>query len=60
MNLLCATYHEIDQLRITTALLYKKQTEDNAFKKNKNRKNIYACKLVTEYKIDHQYTVLKR
>ena len=33
MNLLCATLHENDQLCIATALLYKKQTKDNAFKK---------------------------
>ena len=33
MNLLCTTLHENDQLRITTALLYKKQRKDNAFKK---------------------------
>ena len=28
MNLLCATYPENDQLCITTALLYKKQTKE--------------------------------
>ena len=33
MNLLCAAYHENDQLRITTtSLLYKKQITDNALK----------------------------
>ena len=32
MNLMCASQHENDQLRITPALLYKKQTKDNVFK----------------------------
>ena len=35
MNLLCAAQHENDQLRITSALLYKKQIKDNAFKNKK-------------------------
>ena len=35
MNLLCAAKHENDQLRITTALLYKKQIKDNAFQNKK-------------------------
>ena len=32
MNLLCAAQHENDHLRITSALLYKKQIKDDAFK----------------------------
>ena len=44
MNLLCATSHENDQLRITTASLYKKQIKDGAFKNKKEKeiKNSYV------------------
>ena len=35
MNLLHAASHENDHLRITTALPYKKQIKDNAFKNKK-------------------------
>ena len=46
MNLLCATSHENDQLRITTASLYKKQIKDGGFKNKKEKekeiKNSYV------------------